>query len=89
MPNVATSPSSGLISKSGSQPLPPRPAPSQKSCYLVLEFAAGGELFKALQKVPGHRVDEATAAHYVQQLASALRYLHSCRVIHRDIKVRG
>ena len=62
------------------------PAP-QKSCYLVLEWAPGGELYKVLKKAPQSRLDEATAAPYVRQLAEALRYLHGCQVIHRDIKV--
>jgi serine/threonine protein kinase len=51
----------------------------------VLELASGGELYKVLRRV--QRFDEATAALYVKQLASALRYLHKLNVIHRDIKV--
>ncbi len=57
-----------------------------KSCYLVLELAPGGELYKVLKRAPDSRFDEATAAPYVRQLAQALQYLHTCQVIHRDIK---
>jgi serine/threonine protein kinase len=59
----------------------------QKHCYLVLEYASGGELFKVLKKSPHGRLDQATVASIVRQTANALQYLQACRVIHRDIKV--
>lgn len=52
--------------------------------YLILEFAAKGELYKELQKAG--RFTEPRAANYIQQIAGALRYCHSKHVIHRDIK---
>lgn len=52
--------------------------------YLILEFAPQGELFKVL-KTKG-KFDEPEAAKVVNQLASALQYLHHRHVIHRDIK---
>ncbi|XP_015906733.1 aurora kinase C [Parasteatoda tepidariorum] len=52
--------------------------------YYILEFAARGELYKALQKQK--RFDEATSATYMAQIAKAFMYLHSKKVIHRDIK---
>ncbi|GBN91390.1 Aurora kinase B [Araneus ventricosus] len=52
--------------------------------YLILEFAARGELYRTLQK---HQYfDEKTAATYMAQLANAFIYCHSKKVIHRDIK---
>ncbi|KAA8492250.1 Aurora kinase A-A [Porphyridium purpureum] len=54
------------------------------SIFLILEFAARGELYKELQK--RGRFDEATTAEYVRQLADALQHCHSKNVIHRDIK---
>lgn len=56
------------------------------SCvYLVLEYAPYGELYKELAKEKFFA--DAVAARYVAQVIEALRYCHSCNVIHRDIKV--
>jgi aurora kinase A len=52
--------------------------------YLILEYAARGELYKELQK--NKRFEERRAAHYIFQMADALQYCHSKKVIHRDIK---
>ena len=52
--------------------------------YLILEYAARGELYKELQRLG--RFPEDRAAHYVASLAAALRYCHDKGVIHRDIK---
>lgn len=51
--------------------------------YLCLEFAPGGELYK-------HMKDEvlplAEAKLYIAEIALALNYLHSIKVIYRDLK---
>ncbi|KFM69803.1 Aurora kinase A, partial [Stegodyphus mimosarum] len=56
----------------------------KKRIYLILEFAAKGELYKSLQKA--HHFDETKAATYMAQLANAFKYCHAKNVIHRDIK---
>lgn len=56
----------------------------QNRVYLILEYAARGELYKELQKV--HTFSEHRAATYVASLARALMYCHQKHVIHRDIK---
>lgn len=52
--------------------------------FLMLEFAAGGELYKVLRKE--RRFSERKAAKYVSQVAHALNHLHKKNVMHRDIK---
>jgi len=54
--------------------------------YLILEYAPRGELFKSLQKQEHGRFVESQAALYISQMADALTYCHSKKVIHRDIK---
>ncbi|KAI0165875.1 kinase-like protein [Xylariaceae sp. FL1272] len=55
-----------------------------KRIFLILEFAAKGELYKHLRRE--NRFPEWKASQYIAQMASALRYLHRKHVIHRDIK---
>ncbi|CAG5135920.1 unnamed protein product [Candidula unifasciata] len=52
--------------------------------FLILEYAPKGELYKELQR--NKRFDDARAAKYIAQLADALAYCHTKKVIHRDIK---
>ena len=61
--------------------------------YLILEFAAQGELFKLLHDMdtddePG-TFDEERSAKYIYQLACALEYCHGKHVLHRDIKLEN
>nr|GEV31551.1 serine/threonine-protein kinase Aurora-1 [Tanacetum cinerariifolium] len=56
----------------------------QKRVYLILEYAAKGELYKELQRCK--YFSERRAATYVASLARALIYCHGKHVIHRDIK---
>lgn len=54
--------------------------------YLILEYAPGDTLYKALQTSPNNRFDEPQSAIHIKSLISALQYLHDRNVIHRDIK---
>ncbi|XP_063380956.1 aurora kinase B-like [Cydia fagiglandana] len=58
----------------------------ERRIYLVVEFAAGGELYKHLTDAPKKRFPEAKAAKYIYQVADAVEYCHQNHVIHRDIK---
>ncbi|ETV82562.1 AUR protein kinase, variant [Aphanomyces astaci] len=55
-----------------------------KRIYLIIEFAAHGELYKKLQKAV--RFSESRSARYVRDIALTLSFMHSKHVIHRDIK---
>ncbi|XP_026380279.1 serine/threonine-protein kinase Aurora-3-like [Papaver somniferum] len=52
--------------------------------FLILEYAAKGELYGLLSKT-GH-LTERQAATYIASLAKALAYCHEKNIIHRDIK---
>ncbi|KAG7461433.1 aurora kinase A [Solea senegalensis] len=52
--------------------------------YLILEFAPRGELYGELQRCGSFPEDR--SATYIMELADALNYCHSKKVIHRDIK---
>ncbi|XP_057557889.1 aurora kinase A isoform X1 [Hippopotamus amphibius kiboko] len=52
--------------------------------YLILEYAPLGAVYRELQKLS--KFDEQRTATYITELANALSYCHSKRVIHRDIK---
>uniref|UniRef100_UPI00398E64AE aurora kinase C-like n=1 Tax=Pristiophorus japonicus TaxID=55135 RepID=UPI00398E64AE len=52
--------------------------------YLILEYAPRGELYKELQRCG--KFDDGKTATYISELADALVYCHSKKVIHRDIK---
>ncbi|CAH8361469.1 unnamed protein product [Eruca vesicaria subsp. sativa] len=57
---------------------------TRSKIYLVMELAAGGELFSKLLR--RGRLPESTARRYFQQLASALSFSHRDGVAHRDVK---
>lgn len=52
--------------------------------YLILEFASKGELYGELQRC--RTFDDQRTTTYITELADALYYCHSKKVIHRDIK---
>ncbi|XP_042510532.1 serine/threonine-protein kinase ATG1c-like isoform X2 [Macadamia integrifolia] len=52
---------------------------------LVLEYCRGGDLSIFIQR-HGGRVPEATAKHFMQQLAAGLQILRENNLIHRDLK---
>jgi len=56
----------------------------EERVFLILEYAAGGELFNVLRDKG--KFSEEDTAKYIKDLASALNYCHSKHIIHRDIK---
>ena len=54
---------------------------------LVLEYASGGELFDYILK--RRSLKEAEAQKYFSQLICALAYMHSQKIVHRDLKLEN
>ncbi|KAJ2899979.1 hypothetical protein MKZ38_002698 [Zalerion maritima] len=52
--------------------------------FIMLEFAAGGELYKVLRKE--NTFSERKAAKYIAQVAESLHYMHKKNIMHRDLK---
>ena len=53
-------------------------------CYVVLEIAEGGELFKRI--IEKKHLSEAEAAGIIKQMISAIMYFHRNNICHRDLK---
>ena len=59
---------------------------STSDYLMVMEYAPGATISKWRQQFPDGKVPVARAIDIVRQIASALDYAHSRKVIHRDIK---
>ena len=62
---------------------------SANEIYIVQELCVGGDLFDRLDEQPDFHYTEAQCAKLVKQMLSALRYLHSKSIIHRDLKLEN
>ena len=56
----------------------------EKRVYIIMEYAAAGELYCILRN--RGPLTEREAAVYVRQMVRAMKYLHSMNIIHRDLK---
>ena len=55
-------------------------------CLYLQEYTPNGDLHNALKSAPEGRFDETTAARFTLQMAQALKYLYSKKLIHLDVK---
>ena len=55
--------------------------------YLVMELCTGGELLDSVSRTGC--LSEASAAIYMKQILSALCYMHSLNIVHRDLKLEN
>ncbi|KAJ3193837.1 MAP microtubule affinity-regulating kinase 1 [Irineochytrium annulatum] len=58
-----------------------------KELYLIMEYAAGGEIFDYL--VAHGRMKEKDARRHFRQIISAMEYCHNLHIIHRDLKAEN
>ncbi|KAA8542850.1 hypothetical protein F0562_024002 [Nyssa sinensis] len=56
----------------------------RENLYLVMEYLNGGDLYSLLRNLGC--LDEDVAHVYIAEVVLALEYLHSLRVVHRDLK---
>lgn len=54
--------------------------------YILMEYCAGGEFFRFLQRQPNHCISEEVAKFYAAEVLMAIEYLHKCGIIYRDLK---
>lgn len=57
--------------------------------HLVQELCEGGDLFDRLDAQPEEHYSEAQCAQLIKQILSAVRYIHSKGIIHRDLKLEN
>ncbi len=57
---------------------------SQTYLVFVLEYCSGGELFYLLRKTK--RMSEEEAFFYFYEICLAMKHLHDCNIVYRDIK---
>ena len=63
---------------------------TKKHFYIIMEYCNGGELSKALEKYQkkfGKPFPEKIVQHIMKQIISAFKYIHSKKIIHRDVKL--
>lgn len=62
---------------------------SENEIFLVQELLSGGDLFDRLDDQPMEHYSEGQCARLVKQMLSAVRYIHSKGIIHRDLKLEN
>uniref|UniRef100_UPI00358F54A2 MAP/microtubule affinity-regulating kinase 3-like isoform X3 n=1 Tax=Myxine glutinosa TaxID=7769 RepID=UPI00358F54A2 len=60
---------------------------TERTLYLVMEYASGGEVFDYL--VTHGRMKEKEARSKFRQIVSAVQYCHQKRIVHRDLKAEN
>jgi len=59
---------------------------NQERLFFIMDYCAGGEFFRMLQKQPGKCLPEEAVRFYSAEVLLALEYLHMMGFIYRDLK---
>lgn len=62
---------------------------NESEIYLIQELCTGGDLFDRLDEQSDFHYSESKCAKLVKQMLSSIRYLHSKKIIHRDLKLEN
>ena len=54
--------------------------------YIVMDYADGGDLYKAIKNQKGVHFSEENILDWFVQLCLALKHLHDRKILHRDLK---
>jgi len=57
--------------------------------YIVMEYCGGVDLYYVVTESDEGRLTEKKSAGYARQILKGLAYLHSCDVLHRDVKLEN
>ena len=60
---------------------------SRTHVHLVMELCNGRNLYHFIKKKKFMRLDEVEAKKIFKQIVSAIDYMHSMNVVHRDVKL--
>ena len=61
---------------------------SQTHCYVVMEYCNGGSLEDCLERY-GKPFPIVIIQHFMRQIVSGVRFMHSRKIMHRDIKLEN
>ncbi|EDR29872.1 serine/threonine protein kinase Nek3, putative [Entamoeba dispar SAW760] len=62
---------------------------NKKNLIIVMEYARGGDLSRFIKKRMGDLISEDLVWNIFLQITFGLRYLHSIRILHRDMKTQN
>uniref|UniRef100_A0A452YVE3 non-specific serine/threonine protein kinase n=1 Tax=Aegilops tauschii subsp. strangulata TaxID=200361 RepID=A0A452YVE3_AEGTS len=79
--------SRSIVGLGGTGPLHFRVCVTPTHLAIVMEYAAGGELFERI--CTAGRFSEDEARYFFQQLLSGVSYCHSMEICHRDLKLEN
>ncbi|EFJ41601.1 hypothetical protein VOLCADRAFT_68128 [Volvox carteri f. nagariensis] len=60
--------------------------PETSAYYIFLEYVPGGSIASMFKRFKLQRFSEDLVRNYTRQLLTGLEYLHSCKIVHRDLK---